>query len=482
MKILMLASGMPSRVGTGASVRSYHFAKALAAYGDLYLAVISPESGAAVPEELDSACKRVMVPPSQPIRKKKNLSRVAAWKTATRRILMPWRNNWFDLLSYAAGCGVGLYGDTRASDVSNRSLAFRILVRLVGWQVDLAARYFTPLSLMALDQWGNFENLLPEIRSDSEVTGFDLIWFESGPLFPIAAEIAGFSKRRPLMVCNAHNIESNLAFRVQDLIRNTAMSTWLRNQPAILERTEAKAFDACDLVIVCSEEDLRLGRVLAPRGVFRVVGNGVDTGYFKPDGRQQPDAVPTLLFTGTMSYAPNIDAVRYFLEAIFPRIHAQIPECRLVVAGREASAALLPGNSQQDHVEWVCSPDDMRPLFERAWVAIVPLRAGGGTRLKIPEAMAMECPVVSTSIGAEGVPYVDGRHLLLADHPEEFADAVLRLLKEEKLRDSIKAEAGEFIRTHYDWSMLCGAAMSLLGDLPQVRMCRQVETEPAHAD
>jgi glycosyltransferase involved in cell wall biosynthesis len=257
----------------------------------------------------------------------------------------------------------------------------------------------------------------------------------------------------------------------------TAMSSWLCNQPAILGRAEARAFKACDLVIACSEEDLRLGRALAPRGVFSVVGNGVDTGYFKRGGRQQPDAVPTLLFTGTMSYAPNVDAVRYFFDEIFPRIRAQIPECRLVVAGREAAADLLPENSQQDHVEWVCSPSDMRPLFERAWVAIVPLRAGGGTRLKIPEAMAMECPVVSTSIGAEGVPYLDGRHLLLADSPESFADAVLRLLRDEILRDSIKAEAAEFIRSHYDWSLLSGTAMSLLGNLPPVPICGLMETE-----
>jgi glycosyltransferase involved in cell wall biosynthesis len=131
-------------------------------------------------------------------------------------------------------------------------------------------------------------------------------------------------------------------------------------------------------------------------------------------------------------------------------------------AGAKASSALSELGYVDSNIECVSSPPDIRPCFERSWIFVVPLRAGGGTRLKILEAMAMELPIVSTAIGAEGIPCQDGEHILLADSPSDFANAVLRLLADEKLRLQLSNEAASWVRKNYDWKDLCESAVNSL--------------------
>jgi glycosyltransferase involved in cell wall biosynthesis len=199
---------------------------------------------------------------------------------------------------------------------------------------------------------------------------------------------------------------------------------------------------------VVSERELALARPLVPAYVqLGVVPNGVDVaGCAQSFGPPEAD---TLIYPGALSYDANFDAVGFFLDAILPRVLVTRPGARLRVTGRTTPAqiAALP---QAEGVEFTGFLEDVRPAVARAWAEVVPLRTGGGTRLKVLEALALGTPVVSTSKGIEGLGLEDGRHALVADSPADFAAATLRLLGQPDLRAHLAA-AGRQVARRYDW-------------------------------
>ena len=160
-----------------------------------------------------------------------------------------------------------------------------------------------------------------------------------------------------------------------------------------------------------------------------------------------------LLFTGKMDYRPNVDAALWFAEEIFPRIRAAQPEAQFVVAGQKPHPR-LDRLRQQPGIVITGAVPDLRPYLEAATVYVAPLRMGGGTRFKLLEAMAVRKPIVSTRFGAEGFDVTEGRELLLADTPAEFAAAVLDLLKDEAKRASLGEAARRFVEQGYDWAAI----------------------------
>jgi glycosyltransferase involved in cell wall biosynthesis len=200
---------------------------------------------------------------------------------------------------------------------------------------------------------------------------------------------------------------------------------------------------------VVSERERHLLRLLAPAQLqLAVVPNGVDTaacaGSF---GDPQAD---TLIYPGALSYDANFDAVAHFLGAIWPRLRAARPRVRLRVTGRAApeQIAALPA---ADGVEFTGYLDDVRPAVARAWAEVVPLRKGGGTRLKVLEALALGTPIVSTTKGVEGLELEDGRHVLVADTADVFAAATERLLSRPELRARLGVAGRQVVRERYDW-------------------------------
>ena len=168
-------------------------------------------------------------------------------------------------------------------------------------------------------------------------------------------------------------------------------------------KLRAREADACreaDLTIAVSEDDRRRLEELAPGIRAASIPTGVDTNYFMPDGR--PERANRLVFSGSMDWHPNEDAVIYFADAILPRIRAEIPDATLTVVGRNPTARLREVAARAG-IDVTGTVDDVRPSIGEAAVYVVPLRAGGGTRLKIFEALAMAKPVVSTTVGAEGL-------------------------------------------------------------------------------
>ncbi|HEY3580953.1 MAG TPA: glycosyltransferase [Pyrinomonadaceae bacterium] len=247
-----------------------------------------------------------------------------------------------------------------------------------------------------------------------------------------------------------HNVEAMIWKRHYEVQTNAAKKSYLFRQWQKMHAFEAKTCPEFDCVIAVSREDRDL--MEQEYGLKEVydVPTGVDTEFFRPSGSRERRA-ENLVFTGSMDWLPNEDAIRYFTEQILPRVKQEVPNVTLTVVGRNPYPGLLELSKRDPAVIVTGRVDDVRPYMDEAAVYIVPLRIGGGTRLKIYEAMAMEKPIVSTSIGAEGLPIEDGREIVLADTPETFADAVVKLIKQPELAEEIGQRAAAKVRQKFGW-------------------------------
>jgi glycosyltransferase involved in cell wall biosynthesis len=211
-------------------------------------------------------------------------------------------------------------------------------------------------------------------------------------------------------------------------------------------------------IVTVSPDDAELFRAVTDVPVF-VVPNGT---ALDPVGSQPPPGPPELLFTGTMAYAPNRDGILWFASEIWPHISRQVPDARLLVVGRRPDTQVRRLAQSDARIEVTGEVSEMAPYFERATAVIAPLRSGGGTRLKILDAFAFARPVVSTSIGAQGIDVQHGEHLLLADEPEEFAKEVVRLLGDSNLRSSLSISGRRLIDERYHWQTIADQYVEVL--------------------
>jgi polysaccharide biosynthesis protein PslH len=185
-----------------------------------------------------------------------------------------------------------------------------------------------------------------------------------------------------------------------------------------------------------------------------VVPNGVDAARLaRVTGEPEPGR---LLFTGTLDYAPNAEAVRWFATQVLPLVRARRPDARLTVVGRNppADVEALGAEEAVEVTGWV---DDIAPYQQAAAVTVAPLRSGGGTKLKVLEALASARPVVATPVAAEGIDVVDGRHLLVRDAAPAFAEAVVELLDDPPRAEALGAAGRELVAERYDWNVLADA-------------------------
>jgi glycosyltransferase involved in cell wall biosynthesis len=209
--------------------------------------------------------------------------------------------------------------------------------------------------------------------------------------------------------------------------------------------------------VVSAIERAQVQQVAPDYRNVELVPNGIDMAAYAGDfGAPEPD---TLVYAGSLTYSANFDAVRYFLEEIFPLIHRARPAVRFEVTGRLDGVPVdkLP---RYDGVTFTGYLNDVRPAIARSWLSVVPLRQGSGTRLKILESLALGTPVVSTAKGAEGLDLMNERDLLIADSPGEFAAAVLRALDDPALRERLRVNGQREVASRYDWPIigrvLCG--------------------------
>jgi len=261
-----------------------------------------------------------------------------------------------------------------------------------------------------------------------------------------------------------HNVEAMIWKRHYEVQSNPVKKAYLLGQWRKMYRFERDMCRRFDCVIAVSAEDRwQMQREYSVEAVFDVP-TGVDTEFFHPSGKGKLNP-HNLVFTGSMDWLPNEDAIRYFTEQIMPRIKQAVPDVTLTVVGRNPYPGLLELSKRDPSIIVTGRVEDVRPYMERAAAYVVPLRIGGGTRLKIFEAMAMGKPVVSTTIGAEGLPVVDGIELLIADSPESFAASVIRLLTNDAFAIELGHRAAATVRDNYAWKRvaecfgeICGRA------------------------
>jgi glycosyltransferase involved in cell wall biosynthesis len=260
----------------------------------------------------------------------------------------------------------------------------------------------------------------------------------------------------PVVIIDSHDINYDLARQVARSSaplgqRLHASLNWRK-----LAREELAAYNFADGACVCSAADQKRLAESAPQAITVVIPNAADVERLQPRATDPAPEADSVLFFGLLATVPNVDGVVFFLREIWPRIFAARPSARFLVIGAEPSPAILAAAGPG--VTIVGPVDDLRPHLAAAAVVAVPLRLGSGTRLKILEAWAMARPVVSTTLGAEGLGGVPGRQLLIADDPSEFANSVLRVLQEPQLAAQLGREGRALAVERFSWQ---GAAAAL---------------------
>jgi sugar transferase (PEP-CTERM/EpsH1 system associated) len=323
-----------------------------------------------------------------------------------------------------------------------RVLRDRLRVMLTTRQPDMALRLASEAYAQRLVEWLARES-------------FDVVHVGGIEMAPYL-DVIEAARPRPLVVFDNLNCEYLLqqrAFltdlRVPGRWPGAAYSLvqWRR-----LRRYEAQVCRRADRVLAVSEADAAALRKLVPGLGVVVVPNGVDTLAYRPEASNAAPQVSerALVFTGTMDFRPNVDAVLWFARKVLPGVQAEVPEAHFFVVGQRPHRWLdgLRSDPAVTLTGWV---EDARPYIAQAAVYVAPLRIGGGTRLKLLEAMATGKPVVATRLGAEGYPVTHGRELLLADTPVDFAAAVVALLRAPERRAELGRVARAFVEQHYDW-------------------------------
>ena len=258
-----------------------------------------------------------------------------------------------------------------------------------------------------------------------------------------------------------HNVEALLWRRQAAHHRNGIASALYRLEAAKMLKYERSVIRSFDHIIAVSENDGQWFRDIVGPSRVSVVPTGVDTSIYHPDERPAPDG-NLIVFSGSMDWGANADAVVHFCKAILPIVRHRIPEARFRIVGRAPGPAVR--NLASQTVEVTGTVDSVVPHLRRAAVVVVPLRIGGGTRLKILEAMAMGKAVVSTNIGAEGLNLRDGSEIILADQPSDFAAAIVRLMQNERERHRLEQNAAALAR-NYVWDGVAAQFQRVLADV-----------------
>lgn len=304
----------------------------------------------------------------------------------------------------------------------------------------------TPLNVLNYTSTAVIAELDRILREHS----FDVIQIESMHLIAYARHIRKVAPGTRLIL-DWHNIESEILARYAENDSNPLRAVYARRTSVLSRNVENELLRLCDAHTVCSEREREVLLARVPGARIEVVGNGVDCDFFAA-ADSAPSERRDVLFMGRMDYHANIDAAVHFAKTTWPLIHARRPELRLVIVGANPAPAIQALKS--DNVVVTGTVDDVRPYYASALASVVPLRVGGGTRLKVLEAMAAGTPVVSTALGAEGLAVSHDRDILIADTPEAMADAVAALEPGSAVWQQLVSNARQLVRARYDWNVV----------------------------
>jgi glycosyltransferase involved in cell wall biosynthesis len=286
-------------------------------------------------------------------------------------------------------------------------------------------------------------------------SGFDAIVCD----FLLSAGVLPWDTVTPKILFT-HNVEALIWRRHYDNATNPLWKAVYWREWRATARLEAKYIRLSDHVLTVSEFDRQVFATQIPLEQITTIPTGVDLDFFRTRGHQR--IAHSLVFTGSMDWMPNEDGILFFLQQVFPSIQIAVPEVTLKIVGRKPSLKLQDTVRRYSNVALTGWVDDIRSYLDEAEVCIVPLRVGSGTRLKIFEAMAMGKAIVSTSLGAEGLPVTDGENILIEDVPGQFASSVIKLLNDLGLRRSLEVAARSLVEKQYSWQSVANHFVNLL--------------------
>jgi len=320
--------------------------------------------------------------------------------------------------------------------------AFSACLNIVSTQPYVAMKY-------------NQQSMREEIRRLLRDGKFDLVHLDMLPLGVFLNDIT-----IPVII-NEHNVESALLKRRCESIANPIARWYFTVQQRRLEAFETHVVGRVSHVLACSEEDRIILQTMAPGQRTSVVPNGVDTDFYQTHGAHSEDP-NKLVFVGGMNWFPNRDAVTWFDEAILPELMKREPDIHLDVVGKTVDGMV---NQHEHQITMHGFVDDTRPYIEQAAVAIVPIRIGGGTRLKVLEALSMGKAIVSTAVGVEGIKVTHRKDVLIADTPEEFVSAIVELQHNAAQRAQLGNAARELVCNTYRWDIIGNNLLEVYKDV-----------------
>ncbi|WOO42018.1 glycosyltransferase family 4 protein [Rubellicoccus peritrichatus] len=300
--------------------------------------------------------------------------------------------------------------------------------------------------------WQN-DSVTQSLKSFTAGKEYDVIWFCDLVLWPYVKK--AFPKHYKLILDRSR---VDWLFQAEEL--RTLEQSWVQKLMRMeniwkVSRIERELIHELDLMIVCGPDDKAfLQSKVGPQDNIWVLPNGANEMFFNASSfPQEPASNPTALFCGALDYVPNIDALQWYAEDIHPQILKARPDYSLTLVGKNPTDA-IKAMAHIKGINFVGEVPDVRHYYQNAWFQIVPLRIGGGTRLKIAEGLCLSNPVISTTLGAQGLELRDEEHLLLADESASFAKACLRLISDDSLRRKLGKSGRDKILKSYTWQAI----------------------------
>ncbi|HET6413600.1 MAG TPA: glycosyltransferase family 4 protein [Anaeromyxobacter sp.] len=357
--------------------------------------------------------------------------------------------------------------DATAAGQAMRAYCRELVLVPTQWRSKLAVRLHQLRLLLARPSLERYLWTTPEMQRQLDrlllVTSYDAVFVEFPFLAHYSVRHAQAGRPLPRVLVDEHNIEHDLSRRQAAVSHGVLRKLHYAVNWRKVRREEIDAWNRADGVLFTSGEDLSRAIALCPSIRAKVVPNGVDLQYFRPRPEHRKPDGRSIVFFGTLDYFPNQDGMLHFLAVTWPLLQRTHPEARLKVIGPRPTPEVL--RHRGPRVEVTGMVEDLRPHLAEAAAIIVPLRVGGGTRLKILEAMAMGRPIVSTTVGAEGIVAVPGQDILIADDPGTFASEVGRLLESPELGARIGASARSLVERRYSWGSVADELERFLVEL-----------------
>lgn len=330
------------------------------------------------------------------------------------------------------------------------------------WAPFWTDRLLNPVPVTVRHWWS--EDVLRSLKDFASGRNYDFIWFCDLVLWPYVEDLF---PDHPVKVMDRSRVD--WLFQTEELgtLELSGLERFKRKENlSKIVRLERRMWIELSQMIVCGPDDktFLLDKGAPGEGIF-VLANGANTGFFDADTWPPlPTAHPSALFCGALDYTPNVDGLTWYFEAIHDLILARCPDYKVILVGKNPTPQIR-AFAERPGVEFAGEVPDVRPYYQKAWMQIVPLRIGGGTRLKIAEGLAMANPVVSTTLGAQGLDLFHERELLLGDSPQDFADCVLRYVNDAALRETHGRRGCATIRNLYTWEALGGLLADRLDQL-----------------